>query len=117
MGVFFCKKVENSFFVKSGPFLNAGCIMYSISIFYFTFYLFGCVYAPYVKLYRPTGLYSLNFKVRDALQIQDRSREHVLRFLGTGPNLRRVKSNLANTKTWLITGKTFIRHFAYMLHR
>ena len=33
------------FFVKSGPFLNAGCIMYSISIFYFTFYLFagGCV--------------------------------------------------------------------------
>ena len=24
-----------------GPFLNAGCIMYSISIFYFTFYLFG----------------------------------------------------------------------------
>jgi len=32
------------FFVKSGPFLNAGCIMYSISIFYFPFYLFGgCV--------------------------------------------------------------------------
>jgi len=31
-------------FVKSGPFLNARCIMYSISIFYFTFYLFGgCV--------------------------------------------------------------------------
>ena len=29
------------FFVKSGPFLNAVCIMYSISIFYFTFYLFG----------------------------------------------------------------------------
>jgi len=29
------------FFVKSGPFLNAGCIVYSISIFYFTFYLFG----------------------------------------------------------------------------
>ena len=26
-------------FVKSGPFLNAGCIMYRISIFYFTFYL------------------------------------------------------------------------------
>ena len=35
-GVFFCK--------KSGHFLNAGWIMYSISIFYFTFYLFGgCV--------------------------------------------------------------------------
>jgi len=31
----FCKKVENGFFVKSGPFLNAGCIMYSISIFLF----------------------------------------------------------------------------------
>ena len=29
------------FFEKSGPFLNAGCIMYSISIFYYTFYLFG----------------------------------------------------------------------------
>ena len=29
----------------SGPFFNAGCIMYNISIFYFTFYLFvgGCV--------------------------------------------------------------------------
>jgi len=40
-GVFFGKKVENGFFVKSEPFLNAGCIMYSISIFYFTFYLFG----------------------------------------------------------------------------
>ena len=41
MGVFFVKKVKNGscFFVKkSGPFLNAGCIMYSISIFYFTFY-------------------------------------------------------------------------------
>jgi len=43
MGVFYVNKVENCFFVKSGPFLNAGCIMYSISI-YFTFYLFGgCV--------------------------------------------------------------------------
>jgi len=43
----FCTEVENGgcFFVKSGPFLNAGCIMYSISIFYFTFYLFGG-YAP-----------------------------------------------------------------------
>jgi len=42
--VFFEKKVENWGVLKSGPFLNAGCIMYSISIFYFTFYLFGgCV--------------------------------------------------------------------------
>jgi len=41
--------VENGggcFFVKSGPFHNAGCIMYSISIFYFTLYLFGGAYAP-----------------------------------------------------------------------
>ena len=45
-GVFFCKKVENGgCFVKSGPFLNAWCIMYIISIFYFTFYLFGGAYA------------------------------------------------------------------------
>ena len=35
-GVFFCK--------KSGPFLNAGCIMNSISIFILHFtYLGGCV--------------------------------------------------------------------------
>ena len=35
-------------FVKSGTFLNAGCLMYSIiiGIFYFTFYLFGGAYAP-----------------------------------------------------------------------
>ena len=46
MGVF-CKKVENEvFFCKSGPFFNAGCIMYSNRIFYFTFYLFGGAYAP-----------------------------------------------------------------------
>ena len=47
-GVCFVKKVENVFFVKSGPFLNTGCIMYSISILYFTFYLFrgGGAYAP-----------------------------------------------------------------------
>jgi len=33
---FLCEKVENGggvFFVKSGPFLNTGCISYSISIF------------------------------------------------------------------------------------
>jgi len=43
MGGYFVKKVENVevFFCKSGPFLKAGCIMYSISIFYFAFYLFG----------------------------------------------------------------------------
>ena len=33
-------KWKRCFFVKSGPFLNAGYIMYSTSIFYFTFYLF-----------------------------------------------------------------------------
>jgi len=43
------------FFVKSGHFLNAGCIMYSISIFYFTFYSFGaCVRTQRTPL--PTGL-------------------------------------------------------------
>jgi len=37
MGGVFFKKVENGgvLFVKSGPFLNPGCIMYSISIFLF----------------------------------------------------------------------------------
>jgi len=41
-GVLFVKKWKiGGCFVKSGPFLNAGCIMYSISIFYFTFYLQG----------------------------------------------------------------------------
>ena len=35
-----------AFCKKTGPFLNAGCIMYSTSIFYFTFYLFGGAYAP-----------------------------------------------------------------------
>jgi len=39
-------KWRGCFFVKSGPFLNAWCIMCSISIFYFTFYLFGGAYAP-----------------------------------------------------------------------
>jgi len=56
-GCFFVKKVENGgVFVKSGPFLNAGCIMYTISIFYFTLYLFGgcvvCVRTPQInKMY------------------------------------------------------------------
>jgi len=47
-GCFFCKKVENWGSVKSGSFLNAGCIMYSITIFYFTFYLglLGGAYVP-----------------------------------------------------------------------
>jgi len=45
MEVFFCKKWKMGVFCKkSGPFLNVGCIMYSINIFYFLFYLFGgCV--------------------------------------------------------------------------
>ena len=40
-GVLFVKKWKMGFFVKSDPFLNAGCI----SIFYFTFYLLGGAYA------------------------------------------------------------------------
>ena len=44
------------FFVKIGPFLNAGCIMYSISIFYFTFYFFGGAYAPNARPLPYTGL-------------------------------------------------------------
>jgi len=52
MGVF-CK--------KSGPFLNAGCIMYSVSIFYFTFYLFegGAGTHPTHPPPVPTGLSSM----------------------------------------------------------
>jgi len=53
-GVFFCK--------KSGPFLNAGCIMYSISIIYFTFYLFGgSAYTPNTlpPAYRPGSVQSV----------------------------------------------------------
>jgi len=48
MGVFFCKKVENGGVVKSGPFLNAGCIMYSrLSVFLFYILLiWGDAYAP-----------------------------------------------------------------------
>jgi len=46
-------KWEGVFFVKSGPFLDAGCITYSISIFYFTFYLFG---RGGVRTPLPTGL-------------------------------------------------------------
>jgi len=43
------------FFVKSGPFLNAGCIMYSISIFYFFHFTYlGGAYAPIAPL--PTDL-------------------------------------------------------------
>jgi len=49
---------EGVFFVKKWPFLNAGCIIYSISIQYlcFIFYLFGGggAYAPNAPL--PTGL-------------------------------------------------------------
>jgi len=57
---FIVKKVENGecFFVKSGPFLNAGCIMYSISNFILHFTYLGEVrthpthpsaYGPEVK--------------------------------------------------------------------
>jgi len=46
-GGVFCKKVENGgCFVKSGTFLNAGCLMYSIIIGIFLFYIlliWGCV--------------------------------------------------------------------------
>ena len=47
-GGFFCKKVENGgCFVKNGPFLNAGRIMYSRPISIFLFYIlliWGCVH-------------------------------------------------------------------------
>ena len=57
MGDVFCWKSGKwgVFFVKSGPCLNAGCILYSNSIFYFTFYLFGGAYAPNAPPL-PTGL-------------------------------------------------------------
>jgi len=46
-GVFCRKKVENGVFCKkSKPFLNAGCIMYSISIFILHFTHLGGAYAP-----------------------------------------------------------------------
>ena len=68
MGVFFVK--------KSGPFLNAGCITYSISIFYFTFYLFGgCVRTQRTL---PTGL---------TMQQHNKSIDNARAVTG-GPNLR-----------------------------
>ena len=46
-GVFVKKSGKWGCFVKSGPFLNAGGIMYSISIFlFYTLLIGGCVYAP-----------------------------------------------------------------------
>jgi len=60
-GVLFVRKTGKCggvFCKKSGPFLNAGCIMYSISFFNFTFYLFGgrgCVRTQRTHLL-PTGL-------------------------------------------------------------
>jgi len=68
MGVFFCKKWKMVFFVKkwkmgffckkSGPFLNAGCIIYSISIFYlilsYILLIWGCIRTQRTPL--PTGL-------------------------------------------------------------
>ena len=53
-GVFFVK--------KRGPFLNAGCIMYSISVFFiFTILLTwgGCVHTQRIPL--PTGLLSVHY--------------------------------------------------------
>ena len=58
MGGAFCKNVENDgvfvkkvenrgcFVKKSGPFLNAGCIMYSISIFILRYTYLGGAYVP-----------------------------------------------------------------------
>ena len=47
--------------LTSGPFLNAGCITYSISIFYFTFYLFGrCVHTQRIPCLRACSLRPLN---------------------------------------------------------
>jgi len=55
MAVFFCKKVDNGgCFVKSGPFLNAWCIMYSISIFILHYTHSGVRTHPTHPL--PTGL-------------------------------------------------------------
>jgi len=65
MGCFFVKKwkMGGRFFVKSGSFLNAGCVMYIISIFYFTFYLFGggCVRTQSTSL--STGLMYSNASI------------------------------------------------------
>jgi len=63
-GVFFCKKSEKwgvFFCKKSGPSLKAGCIMYSISIFYFSFYLFEgvCMHPTHPPAYRPGKLFSI----------------------------------------------------------
>jgi len=63
--------------VKSRPFLNAGCIMYSISIFiYFTFYLFGgSAYAPNAPPL-PTSLdqeISRNVTIKNEKQPKDRN--------------------------------------------
>jgi len=57
-GVLFCKKnVGNGgcFLYKSGPFLNAGCIMYSISIFLFYILLIWGV-RTHLTHPLPTGL-------------------------------------------------------------
>jgi len=60
------KKVENGggVFVKSGPFLNAGCVMYSISIFLFYILLIwgaGCVGTQRTSL--STGLMYSNASI------------------------------------------------------
>jgi len=61
----FCKKKckMGVFFVKSGPFLNAGCIIYSISIFLFYILL---ILGGGVRTHRthplPTGLWHSSFR-------------------------------------------------------
>jgi len=57
--VFFVKKSGKwGCFVKKsgGPFLNAGCIMYSINIFYFTFYLLERGVRTHPTPLLPTGM-------------------------------------------------------------
>jgi len=62
-----CKKSGKwggRFFVKSGPFLNAGCVMYSISIFLFYILLIwgsGCVGTQRTSL--STGLMYSNASI------------------------------------------------------
>ena len=52
---FFVKKWKMFFFVKSGPFLNAGCIMHSISTFLFYILLIWAV-RKHTTYPLPTGL-------------------------------------------------------------
>ena len=71
-GCFFCKKNSGKwgcFGKKGGPFLKAGCNMYSISIFNFTFYLFGGMrtHPTHPPAYGPDGsTVQLHVQVLDA---------------------------------------------------